>query len=271
MTDTMDNTENQNQQSRGTVYSRESMTQRNGQGQQQPEQIDLVEVCSVLIHRWQFLLLGIIAGALIAGGFVYVQPNEYQSTAMVYNISDSSSAVTSLLSDLELGSTVIEDFEIVANSKTVIDTTIEQIEEEMGITLTREYIQDELSVTSEEDTHVLMFSVIDEDPELACAISNTVAETTVSLMADILNADPSVIFERAEAEYEPVDSGLTRTAAMGGVAGFVIVAILFLVPYFLNDRISTKQDVEKYVGYGVLGIVPMDKGQEKNSTKKKRS
>ncbi|MCD7982249.1 MAG: Wzz/FepE/Etk N-terminal domain-containing protein [Clostridiales bacterium] len=264
----MENTENQRQFSREEPYSRERTPQRSSQqGQQQPEQIDLVEVCSVLIHRWRFLLLGIIIGALIGGGYVYVQPYEYESTAMVYNISDSSSSVSSILSDLELGSTVIEDFEIVANSNTVIDTAIEQVEDEMGVTLTRDYIKEELSVTSEEDTHVLMFSVTDEDPELACAISNAVAEATVSLMANILDSDPSVIFEKAEAEYEPIDNGLMKTAAMGGVVGFVIVAILFLIPYFLNDKISTKQDVEKYVGYGVLGIIPLDKNHE---TKKKQ-
>ncbi len=264
MTDTMENTGNQTQaNARYAASDRvQGRTQADRQ-QSEPQQIDLIEVASVLLHRWKLLLLGIIVGGLIAGGWVYMQPAEYQSTAMVYSVTDtSSSTVSSLLNELQIGSSVSEDYAIISSSKAVLDTTIEQVEDEVGVTLTRTEIQESLSVTNEEDTHVLVFTVTTEDPDLSSAIANAITEATVNMMANVINADPPVIFETAEPEYTPIDDGLTSTAAKGAVVGFVIAALLILIPYLLNDKISTKQDVEKYLGYGVLGVIPLEKGLE---------
>lgn len=261
MTDTMENTENQTRIS-ARSSARDRMPDR-AQTAQQPQQIDLIEVATVLLHRWKLLLLGLIVGALLAGGWVYMQPYEYQSTAMVYSVTDtSSSTVSSLLNELQIGSSVSEDYAIISSSKAVLDTAIEQVEDELGVTLTRSEVKGSLSVTNEEDTHVLIFTVTTEDPELSSAVANAVTEATVNLMANVINADPPVIFETAEPEYTPIDNGLTSTAAKGAVVGLLIVALLVLIPYLMNDKISTKQDVEKYLGYGVLGVIPLEKGLE---------
>ncbi|MCC8029977.1 MAG: hypothetical protein LIO75_09350 [Lachnospiraceae bacterium] len=266
----MENTENQTRESKQSFSrDREQSRQPAGIQQTQPPQMALVEVCVLVLRIGNLLVLGIVVGAFIVGAWVYTRPYEYQSRTLVYSVTDSSaSAVSSLLSDLQLGSTVSEDYAIVAKSKAVLDTAIEQVEEETGVTLTRGQISSSFSVTNEEDTHVLVFTVTTEDPELSSSIANAVTEATANMMANIINVDPPVIFETAEPEYTPIDNGLTTRAAEGAVAGLVIMAILVLIPYLLDDKISTKQDVEKYLGCGVLGVIPLDKEREHRQKKR---
>lgn len=117
-------------------------------------------------------------------------------------------------------------------------------------------------MTNKADTRCLVISAISEDPELACALANAVTEATASQMASIMKSDPPTTVERAEVEKTPVDNGLKKNAAMGGMIGFLLVALIFVIPYLLNDRIRTAEDVERYLDIGVLGIIPLDKAQE---------
>ena len=66
-------------------------------------------------------------------------------------------------------------------------------------------------------------------------------------MAAITKSDPPTTFERAEVEKEPMDNNLTRNTAVGALAGLIIMALIFVIPYLTNDKICTTEDVEKYL------------------------
>lgn len=226
----------------------------------QNEEIDLLELFLLLLKKWKLLLLGLIVGGVLAGGATYLKTPVYQSESMLFILSKTTS-ITSV-ADLQLGTELSADFVVIATSKPVIDTAIEQIKEETNVTLTREDVQNMISVTNKEDTRCLLITATSEDPELACSVANAVTEATASQMASIMKSDPPTTVERAEVESTPVDNGLTKNAAVGAVIGFLIVAILFVVPFLLNDKIKTVEDVERYLETGVLGVIPLDKSQE---------
>lgn len=226
----------------------------------QNEEIDLLELFLLLLKKWKLLLLGLIVGGVLAGGATYLKTPVYQSESMLFILSKTTS-ITSV-ADLQLGTELSADFVVIATSKPVIDTAIEQVKEETNVTLTREDVQSMISVTNKADTRCLLITATSEDPELACSVANAVTEATASQMASIMKSDPPTTVERAEVESKPVDNGLTKNAAVGAVIGFLIVAILFVVPFLLNDKIKTVEDVERYLDTGVLGVIPLDKSQE---------
>ncbi len=231
-------------------------------------EIDLLELFFLLLKKWKMLLLGLIVGGVLAGGATYLKTPVYQSESMLFILSKTTS-ITSV-ADLQLGSELSADFEVIATSKPVIDTAIEKVREEHGVTLTREQVRSMITVTNKADTRCLLITGTSEDPELACTLTNALTEATAEQMANIMKSDPPTTVERAEVATEPVDNGLKKNAAMGGMIGFLIVAIIFVVPYLLNDRIRTAEDVEKYLDTGVLGVIPLDKAQEYKKSKKKR-
>lgn len=232
-------------------------------------EIDLLELFFLLIRKWKLLLLGLVAGGVLAGGVTYLKTPEYKSESMLFILSKTTS-ITSV-ADLQIGSELSSDFVVIATSKPVLDTAIDEVKEECGIALTREEVLSMITVTNKEDTRVLVITAVSENPELACALANAVTEATASQMASIMKSDPPTTVERAEVAEKPVDNGLTKNAAIGAIVGFLIVAILFIIPFVLNDRIKTADDVEKYLETGVLGVIPLDKAQEYKDRHRKRN
>ena len=236
--------------------------------QNEEMEIDLLELFGVLIRKWKFLLLGLIIGGVLAGGYTWLQTPVYQSTAKLYVLS-STTSITSV-ADLQLGTELSTDFVEIAQSRPVIDAAIETLEADEGITLTRDEVHTMTTVSVKTDTRILSIAVQNEDPELACSLANALSEATADQMAAITKSDPPTTFERAEVEKEPMDNNLTRNTAVGALAGLIIMALIFVIPYLTNDKICTTEDVEKYLETGVLGTIPDMKGgyHSKNAKRK---
>lgn len=232
-------------------------------------EIDLLELFLFLLKKWKLLLVGLILGALLAGGATMLKTPQYQSEAMLFVLSKTTS-ITSV-ADLQLGSALSNDFVVIATSKPVLDTAIEEVEETCNVTLTRSQVLSMVSVTNEDNTRVLVITVTGEEPELVCTLANAITDATASQMASIMKSDPPTTIERAEVATSPIDNGLKKNVAMGAIIGFLIVAILYVIPYLMNDKINTAEDVEKYLETGVLGVIPLERSYvNKNSGHNKK-
>ncbi len=229
-------------------------------------EFDILELIMVLVRRWKMLLLGLVAGGLIAAGLVSLQAPVYQTQAKLFILSETTS-ITSL-ADLQIGSELSADFTEIAMTKPVIDTAIESVKEEYGYELTRSEVKSMVSVSVKSDTRILIFTATSEDPELACAIANAMSDATAQQVAETMKSDPPTTVEEAEVETTPIDNGMRRYVAIGAVVGLVIMALIFMIPYLMNDSIITKEDVEKYLEEGVLAVIPMDRGLETERDRK---
>ena len=78
--------------------------------------IDLLELARVLLKKWWLILLSAVFGGALALLVTITMINpQYQSNAMLYILSKTTT-VTSL-ADLQLGSELTADFEVIAKSK----------------------------------------------------------------------------------------------------------------------------------------------------------
>ncbi len=229
----------------------------NSRKREEPVKIDLLELLSVLLRRWKMLLLGLLAGAFIAGGYTYMQPSQYQSSAQLFILSETTS-ITSL-ADIQLGSTLSTDFVEIAMSKPILDTVIEDVKEECGYTLTRAEVKNMVSVSVKEDTRILLFTATSTDAELSCVVTDSIMNATASQIAEIMKSDLPTTVEEAEVESVPLDNGMKENVAKGGMVGLIIMILIFTIPYLLNDKINSKEDVEKYLEEGVLAVIPIDR------------
>ena len=97
---------------------------------QQNDVIDLKELFFVYVKKWWLLLLGALAGAVIAFSVSsFLITPKYESTAMLYVLSKTTS-VTSMV-DIQLGDALAGDFSVIAKSNPVIDQAIEKIKEKI--------------------------------------------------------------------------------------------------------------------------------------------
>lgn len=224
------------------------------------DEIDIFELAFYLLSKWRYLVVGLLLGALLSGARVYVKPDTYMSSSMVFVLSKTTT-ITSM-ADLQVSSTLSDDFIVIAKSNPVIDSIINEVEEKHGTRYTREYIKKILSVTNMTDTRVLRFMVTCEDPQIACDVSNAAANIMRSQISDIMKSDEPTMVEKAEVALEPVDKNYVKFISLGGMIGLVLVAILWTIPYLLDDRIVSSEEVEEYLGKPVMGVIPFEQSMD---------
>lgn len=223
-------------------------------------EIDLVELVMVLLHKWWLILIVALAGFAISVGYTkFAVTPMYESTAMLYVLPNTTS-VTSV-ADLQIGSAITGDFEVIATSKPVIDKAIQSIQKDEGKKFTRSKIQDMISVENKEDTRILILKAKSADPKDACMVANAMSEATAERMAEITKKDPPTTVEMAEVSKSPVSPSLTKNAILGFLLGAVLVCGILVVRFLLNDNIKTEEDVEKYLGVTTLVSIPYIKSK----------
>lgn len=221
-------------------------------------EIDLVELFRMWLSKWTVLLIGLLAGAILAVVLTNMKTPMYQSSATLY-VLNKTTTITSM-ADLQIGAALSNDFVIIATSKPVLDTAMEQVNEANGTSLTRKDMQEIVTVTNVSDTRLLTITAEYSDPVVACDVAAAVAEATANQMANIMKTDPPTTVEYAEVSPTPVSNSMVRNVLIGALAGLLIVAIAYLIPFVQDAPIRSADDVERYLGTIVLGVVPLDKG-----------
>ena len=233
-------------------------------------EIDLGALFQSLLKKWWLIAICALIGAGIAiSSTILLITPKYQSSAMLY-ILNKTTSVTSL-ADIQIGSALTADFEVIATSKPVLDGAIETLKKEEGKTFTRAQISSMLSVTNKDDTLILVITATSENPQDASIVANAVAKNTATKMGEIMKSDPPTTVENAETSENPISPNLKKNTVLGFLAGAVLVCAILVIQFLLNDNIKSEEDIEKYLGLSTLATIPKEKGRNKKKQEVKQS
>ena len=235
-------------------------------------EIDLLELFQVLLGKIGIIIVSLIIGAgLLFSGPKFLITPQYSSTSMIYILTKTTS-VTSL-ADIQMGSQLTKDFAILATSRPVVKTVIDELDLEYSY----EEMVAKVTVDNPADTRYLKITVEDPDPELAADMANAFADATADGVAEIMSTDRPSIVERAVVPKVPSSPSLVKNTAIGGVIAALLVMAVIVVRYLLDDTIKTEEDVTKYLQLNTLASLPLDSDVEvkkgtrpKNGTKSKK-
>lgn len=232
-------------------------------------QIDLLELAHVLVKKWWLILLSaVLCGAIsLLYTITMVQP-QYQSSAMLYIVSKSTTVIS--VTDLQIGSALTADFEVIAKSKPVLDSTIEKVKAESGKTFTRGEVNQMISVSNSDNTRILVIKATGPDPTDASLVANAAAEAMSEQMAYIMKTDEPTTVEKAEVESTPIGPNVKKNLFMGILAGLVLACGVLLVGYLINDTIKTEEDVKRYLGAPTLIVIPTEKKLAKKEKRRRK-
>ena len=143
-------------------------------------EIDLLELFQVLLGKIGIIIVSLIIGAgLLFSGTKFLITPQYSSTSMIYILTKTTS-VTSL-ADIQMGSQLTKDFAILATSRPVVKTVIDELDLEYSY----EEMVAKVTVDNPADTRYLKITVEDPDPELAADMANAFADATADGVAEI--------------------------------------------------------------------------------------
>ncbi len=227
--------------------------------------IDLLELARVVWKNIWLVIIAIVVGAVLSFVVtkIFITP-KYQATSTIYILSKSTS-ITSL-ADLQIGSQLAGDFEIIATTRELL----EKVSADNNLNMTYEDLKKEIKVTNPSNTHMLRVAVTDPDPQKAALISNALADELREEIAEIMNTDRPSTVEQAVVPTKKYSPSTSRNVAIGAIVLAVLAILIITIRYLSDDTIKDDEDVKKYLELDTLAQFPLLKGQTTKTTKKKR-
>lgn len=217
--------------------------------------IDLMELAGVLLRKAWALALAFVIGATAAGVFtkLFITP-QYEATSMIY-IYTKSTSITSI-TDLQIGSQLAVDFQIVGTSREVMDSVIARL----GLDTDYKKLLNTVEISSPSGSHILKIVATNPDPQLAADISNAIADELRARIAAVMNTDEPSTLSRAYVPEYPISPSMVKNVALGGIGLTFLLAAIFVVAFLLDDTIKNEEDVKKYLGLNVLAEIVVERG-----------
>ena len=232
------------------------MDERMNTGKPEEVEIDLVELAGVIWRKFWLVIIGLIVGGAAAFAVVkYGVTPKYQATATIYIFSKTTSITSQ--ADLQLGSQLTSDFQIIAKTRDVVESVIQ----DLNLDVTYESLAARISVTNPSSSHMLRVTVVDNDPTWAAKISNKLSDKLRDQIAEIMNTDRPSVVERATVPKSQSSPSVKRDTAIGALIGALLVVALVVIRYLADDTIKTSDDVHKYLGMDVLAEFPVIREQ----------
>ena len=217
-------------------------------------EIDLGEIFHLLMNKLWIIVLCFILGATLAfGGTKLLITPKYSASSMIYILTKTTS-VTSL-ADIQMGTQLTADFEILATSRPVLEEVIEKL----NLDYTYEELKSMIQTDNQTDTRILRFTVSNANAKEAKKIANELADVTAERVAYVMSSDKPKVVEEAVVPKYPSSPNTKKNTAMGGLAFAFVAATVIVLRYLMNDTIQTEEDIKKYLGLHMLAAIPTEK------------
>lgn len=235
-------------------------------------EINLREIFAIVMDKIAVIALVAVLGAAIA--FTYtkfmVEPT-YRSSTQVYVTNSASTNTTTEqvnVGDLQSSTYLTKDYRIFVKSRPVL----EQVISNLKLKLTADQLAEKISVEIPTDTRTLTISVVDKDPFIAKNIADEVYAAAKTQILNLTGVEIKSVDGELGAELPttPIGPNMKLNVLLGFLIGFVLAVAIIIVRFMLDDTIKAQEDVEKYLGISVLGLIPEIETPDSKKKKKKR-
>ena len=227
------------------------------------EELDLTSILET-IKKWAFLIiLFMILG--LAGAFLYNSTAilKYQSKTTLYvepSVSSAGVDYQGILTNQKMVQTYAE----IIKSRRVINKVIENL----NLNLTYEELMDELSLSSATDTQIITVSVKDSSPVRAANIANEIATVLIGDLKENMKITNIKVIDEAIENDKAVEPRKTINMLVGLTGGMMVSLLLVFIFEASDRKITTHEDIKKYLNIKTLGIIPLNSIDDKIRSKK---
>ena len=229
-------------------------------------EIDLVDLGNVLLDKWRYLLISLIAGAVLLGAYslFFIAPT-YESTAKLYVVSASDDSVVNL-SDLNLGTSLTADYEQLMLSYPVLNRVIDRLD----LDVTSDELAKAFSLNNPSDTRILEISVTYPSATQSAKIVNELTTLASDFIGDMMEGVPPKVIETGEVPDQKTSPSVSKNTLIGVLIGLVLSCGIVTANMLMDDTIKSEDDVMHYLGIPTLASIPDRKDYVRGDKKKKR-
>src|SRR5699024_4500291 len=219
------------------------------------ETISLKEIFEVIKKRLLLIIACVLGAGIIAAVVSYfvLTPSYEANSQFIVNQGEQEKNMQYssdyIRTNVELNNT----YNVIIKSNAIID----KVSEDLKGTYTADQLKNKIEVSSEENSQVVNVTATDEDPSLAVDIANTTVDTFQDEIPDIMNVDNVSVLTEATMKDNPAPVApkpLLNIAIAIVLGGMIGVGVAFLLEY-LDNTITTEEDIEKQLELPILGVI----------------
>ena len=229
-------------------------------------EIDMGELLRYLAGKAGYVILTALAFAVLALAVTtFCMTPLYTSTTKMYVLNrQTNEGVTS--SDLQSSTYLTKDYMEMIRSRTVIEAVIA----DLNLNSTDEDVLGQIDVSAASDTRVIAISVTDKDPYEARDIANAVRNAAAAHIQSVMNTEAVTVVDEANIPTKKSSPSTIKNVAIAGGVGLFLALAVCVVLYLMNDKVTTAEDVERYLGLSVLASMPLEEEEVRRKKARKK-
>ena len=229
-------------------------------------EIDLRELFFVLLSKWHMIFLSGLMCALIGLlAAMFLMPEKFQSKTSIYIYDQQKESMS--YSDLQISTVLTKDYEVLIKGRTVLETVIE----ELDLNCSYGALNSMVRVNVPDSTRIVEIFVETTDPYLSKDIADAVREVSSEKIKSVMGVNAVNVVETANLPEGKSSPSVSKYTVLGGILGAAAAVGIILLLFLTNDTIRSQEDVEKYLGLGVLGTIPLTEDLKGTSNKVKKA
>lgn len=223
--------------------------------------IDLREIWEIIKKRLGLIITITLLATIVSGviswflldpvyetksSIIIGKPVEQQGEQIQYN-------------DVMMYQKLVKTYGEIAKSYTVAEKAHNALELSHPITL--QTLRNNITVTPQSDTQIIVIKAESGYPEDAASIANTLTEKFIEEAQRMYPSENVQVMDKAQTPNSPIKPQKALNLVIAFVMGFMVsVGLAFLLEY-LDTTIKTEKDIETYLGLSVIGTIPSHGGE----------
>lgn len=218
------------------------------------EEINLSEIVSII--KRHFIKIVVVAAISAVTIFLYTKifvPKQYVSSGKIIVNNRRTEGGTSITND-EINSAkgLTAVYSIVIKSDPIMNRVIDNLKLDM----TTNKLQSMISVSPVNGTQVMNISAKTTNPELSAQIVNEILKIAPEDIVAKVEAGSVNIISEAVINSSPVSPNASRNALLTASLVAIGLGAIYILLELLDKTLKSPDDIEKELGYPVLGIIP---------------
>lgn len=223
------------------------------------EEFNIIEFLNYYKSKIIFVIIAILIGVGISAVYTYtIQVPVYKSSTSLVLAKANDTASTITQSDVTLNKNLLSTYTEIIKSRRILNKVIE----ELDLDIKSGELANQISVTSVNDTELIVISAYNEDNKLARDIANAIAEVFKSEIVTIYSIENVSIIDKALTSNAPDNVNVVKQFIIGAGLGFLLSSLIIFIRFYFDDTVKSKEDIEKKLELPILGSVPKYKDKK---------
>ncbi len=208
--------------------------------------------------KWRYFVAVVMALCLLTS-IIYttaIATPLYSSRAKLYVVNKQAQTLTS--SDISVSTYLAYDFATIIADDIVIDKVAKELNGKYSTAQIKSFLHIEIP----ESTRIISVSALTPDAKDSKKIVDSICTVAQNTLVEIMDLDKIEILSEGKVASNPSSPVLTNNILLGLGVGIAISLILILGSYYLDNKISSSKDVEKYLGLTVLATIPYNNSKK---------